>query len=988
MNYPTKGKRRSRRSQLILSRWWDLLQLGLVGAGVLLVGWAYLPPQISTLARVFPSGMLGWVLVLAALIVLFVQPWGRWATKESWWSFQQNVWRSVLRVRCYHAYPPTWVGGIIGVFVLTLVLGFKPELLIALDRPASDGEAYKLAAVGSLGLLTALVGQAMAWSPYSPRYAANRFSIVLRHLNRAIRGNRAIVRLVSFSSSALALAAALMIDRAQVDPTIWALVIGSIAGTTFPVWAEPLRPKLNLRAEASTPALKNIAFRSFKELRAWLAIDQPVVDAEEDTLNHTPIARRIARRLRSKDFPAMIVLGPLGSGKTTLGHLVQEELKATDERTQLVHMEMWQYKSSDAAAAGLLDALIEALAQWSDVLRIRGLSDRYLDAMSAAGGLWGGFSKLQSPTGVDKSLQGFDDIALVTNHRFVLWIDDLERFSGNTGPAADRWKHWNKIQPLLALLFRLERMESVTVVIATTKESLSFDQEKIARFIEKLPEFSWETKARLINQFRNGCHHLFPSLIDPSPKLREELNQLEKTDQLRYTKALLGFQSAGISVAILSFCNTPRILKTALRRCLDFWGRFPGEINFDQLLVANLVRADSEFIFEALSETRPLFLSAGNKWHSSGQANDKSPETILTKHLEAASVPAEKISASLTVAKFLFAPNSKSVGQTFSSSTLRNQVYWDIFLNEIDLDEEEKDQPLLQQLMSGPDDKVIDLVCIHSLNEALRDFRGVIGPDRTKKIFPMLIERLSHQIPAKDWNPRNDLEGNFRCDAIANLVGFVVDLSKDGALSSDDLWPILRDAIPKAVANNLSLAAELDYYFVVAAATTHDVLRTGSGGTRRQEARRLLHQCLQDVYTGQPNLLAEALEGQSPPALMWLLWGLERVRTKDAEFSAGKPVFSGELPFTSGWQEFADTILQAIPIKPKACLIQIAWLLVHTSSGFDGTHYKFDEELAIRLFGSLETLRANFIGEKREEWEDFPIVQELLFPKPLSETKS
>lgn len=462
-------------------------------------------------------------------------------------------------------------------------------------------------------------------------------------------------------------------------------------------------------------------------------------------------------------------------------------------------------------------------------------------------------------------------------------------------------------------------------------------------------------------------------LVDPNLELRKILDDLSGPD----LHIGLGFFSEGYahpSVGCLHLCDTPRILKMALRKCLELWERYPGEIALDHLLVTCLVRADSESAFQALSQVRPLYIAEGYRRYSRIAQDSKRPDEVFNEYLRGANIPPEKHSALMAIAKFLFEPAQGNIGQAVSSGVWRNQKYWELILDEPVLGEEEKDQPILRILRDGSDEEVLTLFITRNLREAFRDFRRVLGPERALRILPLLVLRLSSQRPSRDWVRQVDIEKTQRPPGLTELWMVLSDLARDGLIISDELWPLYVDAIKLAVKTNLTLASELEYLFFVAAQETHPFFTQA----QREVARSIIEDGLLSDYSWNTDRLASALADQSPPALLWLLWGLDRVRQVEHERAAGKPVFGGNLPFKEGWEQFANTLLRATGISPRACLPQLAWLLVRTTASFGGVKFKFDGELAIRLFGSIENLRKATEGQQPSEWASEPVVIEFL----------
>lgn len=154
---------------------------------------------------------------------------------------------------------------------------------------------------------------------------------------------------------------------------------------------------------------------------------------------------------------------------------------------------------------------MDALAGEVSVAAVRGLPQSYVEAVSSAGGIWSTLGRLvhgrrESPV---KTLRRVDDIATAIDRRFVVWIEDLERFAGSTsGDGTETLEDAERLNPIRALLFALDSLGSVTVITATTSLQVRFDLEKTARFVEVLPRPP-ESRSR-------ECLVLFVGVAGPS----------------------------------------------------------------------------------------------------------------------------------------------------------------------------------------------------------------------------------------------------------------------------------------------------------------------------------------------------------------------------------------------------------------------------------------------------------------------------------------
>jgi hypothetical protein len=119
-------------------------------------------------------------------------------------------------------------------------------------------------------------------------------------------------------------------------------------------------------------------------------------------------------------------------------------------RVRLVPVELWPYETSRAAVQGVIGTLVDALAREVNVLSVRGIPSAYAEAMTSAGGWSSAMVRLQGvPANPTETLTAIDRIATTIGLRFVLWIEDLERFAGGDHAGAGGEERLNPIRALL-----------------------------------------------------------------------------------------------------------------------------------------------------------------------------------------------------------------------------------------------------------------------------------------------------------------------------------------------------------------------------------------------------------------------------------------------------------------------------------------------------------------------------------------------------------
>ena len=668
-----------------------------------------------------------------------------------------------------------------------------------------------------------------------------------------------------------------------------------------------------------------------KALMRWIAHDRPIEDRANDFLEHSLIAKRIVGRLLSQDGEfSQAVIGHLGSGKTSLGHLVLARLSQPDgSRIRFLQLSLWGYRNGEAAIEGILDRLLAGLSKELDSASLRGLPGQYSEAISAGRGFWAVLAKLLRPTdgSLEKILEGAHQLAAAVDLRFVLWIEDLERFASTHG--SDRELTTESLGPIRALLHHLDALPSFTVVLATTELSETFDPAKIARFIEVLPVLDRTTTAPILSRVRNSLIANQPNVIPPTQGHQESSGLSMESWADKKTLAIeAGFekkapkessedsasQTAVTHIenmeaylylsSILPFLgSTPRILKQSSRRAQETWEKYPGEIDLDDLILMNLVRTASpagfawiQDHFEALRNSRELAIQFGREASPYREALRQLPLSMGMKK------------ALMTVAAAIFSKEALwRKPQGFKARRPVGVGYWDRFLAEPDLSEDDCDQPVLQAIKNNKDDKLCSFLEEQKQAAVVLHFEPLITSDQAISLLPQLLDRWrrsnSHATPdkygialkylARIWTIKND------------TTDWIPDLAENH----------LRTALKGLVPVDLGLAAKIQAEFFGGVSNQQPVAV--------EQAKRLqcfLRANIWKYFRSRPGELGPALSTADSRSLKALCLGLD----------------PGQTTYSRRW---IPVFLAGIRSNPDVLIPQIAHLLC------DYNEHVFDEHL-------------------------------------------
>lgn len=521
------------RPRTIAIRWISMVAAGFTAAIILAVLEPLVQPRLQVWAESLSArGSLLLVSVfLITVAAAFMTGRGRW----SGW----------LGAKCFLGYPPLWLAVLVGLACLGTIYGWA-----ATSNSVDDATA---------GLLAVLTGM--------PRHGW----LLLITLGLAVA-----------TAWFFALACTQNPNRKLPIATLREVASGGSEG--------------NQRADLA----------DFDTLVDWVNDgDRPISDPNLDGFGHKQVASRIADRLcgnamneQQDDCPTMALVGPFGSGKTSILNLTRYHLRERGrlgKNIALLQISLWQYDSPAAVVLGILRTLVSGVGRYVHTLGLTGLPSEYVRAIERTGGSLGGVARLlRGPSQPVEILRRIESIAIAIDVRFVLWIEDMDRFSGAGGldPTAAALRDIERLGPVRSLLYLLDQCSRVSVVISDSSIQSRFDLEKIARFVEHPPRvevmFAW----RRISTLRTGC--LDPRrwpIIDPaSKKIRGQLTAPD--DERHFAMWVYGAKDvkprAQESLALV--LNTPRSLKSALRLCYATWDRLRGEVDFDDTLVMSALR--------------------------------------------------------------------------------------------------------------------------------------------------------------------------------------------------------------------------------------------------------------------------------------------------------------------------------------------------------------------------------------------------------------
>lgn len=671
-------------------------------------------------------------------------------------------------------------------------------------------------------------------------------------------------------------------------------VAGVIAGR-WATWRD--RVKVLGSKSASAVGSSGDLRRDPNALLEWIADDRPVAAESSDYFGRTRLADKVTEYVTAESRPTIAVVGPVGSGKSSVKVLVERRLARDGVLGRSVvtcTVSLWPFDAVDAAVRGVLEALNGAFARHVNTLPLRAVPGQYADAIEAGAGSFAAFAKLLrvSPS-PQQLLAKYDAVAVALGLRVVVWVEDVERFAR----GVDDRRELDRLEPVRALLSELSACSSIQIVLSVAHVDEQFDLEKLVRFVVPLPPLLPRDVFALLSRFRDAC--VVGEVVDPVDRssVWKAEGFADDAEQLRTMFGVLGEQRA---LALL--CSTPRILKQGLRACYDAWSGAKGNIDFDDALILSLIRVAEPRVFALIAERV-------NELRYGTGSSEGNPQTQFSQELRSLLGDAPQRLAIIELLVALVFPAWKT-GKPREQTTKPQGVaathtdYWARYLEGGRPSGVVDDQVLLRGIenwRNGAGAEFPELLV--TADEArLRLEAFALATLRRQDLIRLLgdVVELEKRRSPRQWSSRGEPES----------IISVWRMMLRSHPAETELAAQLRSLLPGCFPDHLGLAQSLMHYFVT---PSRDVQWLINDANLLRALRDDFESLLVKSYVGSPGLLARALAEGPRFLLLWACWGLDRVR--DGRFLA-------EVPYRD-WAPFSETILDAAIAEPKAVLPEV-----------------------------------------------------------------
>jgi hypothetical protein len=673
-------------------------------------------------------------------------------------------------------------------------------------------------------------------------------------------------------------------------------------------------------------------------LEEWVRREEPLTHGP-DLLGHEPIVDRIARALIQNVNHSIALIGPIGSGKSSILNAVKRKIdKTVAPFTIVAEFNCWAMPRPEDAPRVALQRAIDALDGVIDAQAVRRLPATYQRVLAA------------EPTGKLSKLLGLDDVPDAAEHlralsplltaidaRLLLVIEDAER-AGNTFET----------RPLERLLWTLRNVDRISFILSFDAQQAHFDYSKLCDTIERVPQVTADRVEDILAPAYAYWIAIPEGSIDPMSEPRKDLLGLDNvTDPtLRYMRRTRGDT---VSDAVTGLLTSPRDLKHFMRDVDRAWNNLRGEVELNDLIVLTALRHGAPAVFDfvvenadaARSEKKPDDMFAGDAVKTVKKRWEALRDSLSAPgHLQ-------------TLVDVLNLPQLRSHG--FSTQSSPQGIYNDhptdylarILGGQL-LPGEIRDQDVLRDIDAWKSSRSGRM--IGNLKAATSD------EDQYKKVWEHYAARRLSDDELIDvaHTMISDLLARDGADATINHPAMLAVWRRSiRRFNRDSRTEWLADQIRSALPISLGFATDLFNYF---GSTKHGIV----GYEHRAQLRAAVVDCARATFTDASSLLATLGTVNDYPLTRLIF-----------------PPPTDEPPDTVGLDEWAwlvPIIIDAARVNPDRVLSDVAVLVGDTIHGFRTgqfqQRYKLKRDWLTKIFGDRSddviALLANYQGS--HEW--------------------
>jgi len=681
----------------------------------------------------------------------------------------------------------------------------------------------------------------------------------------------------------------------------------------------------------------------------WLGKEQAITEPAQDDFDMAVQARNISRVLLAKQLKTVALVGEYGSGKSSILKMVDYYLKpenrnelnqnngndksgSVNQKVDVITCTVYGWGfAKGSTAEHILECAINELGEHVDVSGLRTVPEQYVAAVDSAGNV---FLKIltalatcwKSPLHI---LEKIDDVLIAIDKRLIIFIEDVDRNKNDE-------VFFNEIASLLDSLRQLKKISFVLAIGRDCdKEEILI---KIAEHVENIPRLNRLDVLKTLESFRSHCIALCPDIISTIPKnYKKDKMGWGRSDMIQAMAEIEELIDSPID-AILKLTDNPRVLKHALRRTLTTWEKLAGEIDFDDLLIVNVLKVVDERIFSFIDKhiARLCALATDND----KERQDKLREKLEPEYKHATEEADYDVNA---VSKLLYTLFPRFVGEKWTDELLRQDLtsyqhvanneptkYWERVKRGELYDKEIADCEILKALKQWNEDfestvfKGMEMIKALSTDERVfekvNQFKSLVSRDCLQKAASKQFDKT-----LKEYG--NKASGEV-CPALTRF--FVLKPEYN-----DKLWRSwLLDEIKKALPVSLRYASELYHYWY------------DPGQNRGADLRARVVEEAKKIFENDPVMLTKVLDPD-------YIWSVFDFTMEFVEKNKQTGTFDQKQ-----WQWLGRVLLEAGKNNPQVIGPQIANMFCEVTSynrakaiKFRG---KFDRSVLKSIFNNQE----------------------------------
>lgn len=446
----------------------------------------------------------------------------------------------------------------------------------------------------------------------------------------------------------------------------------------------------------------------------------------------------------------------------------------------------------------------------------------------------------------------------------------------------------------------------------------------------------YDQMIQIISTFRRICLERYADDIDMiSPIKRSERLGLKNGNILRELFPEVNQPNDDIC----RLTKTPRLLKMVLRRTFYAWESLHGELDFDDLLIANVIRFSApeafNFILDNIQEIRALRFNL--KYPVDSNERLKAIEAKWVRISENANWD---VTSTKQLIKFLF----PFWGETYNSNSelplQRLYVsspadYWFRFLTEELSEDEIKDQEVIRSILSWKDDRAGLHFRGFSLPEILcnnLEFSGKFEFFANSFLNGTELRELASALFAKAIVLHGVVTSADIAPGFISLWRRVIQRPIEE--NQHSLWVL--DEVTKALPKSFRFANDIYYYY--SSNCESDIHKAH----HHINLRNQIISKTKDIFIGNPKKLMQSIDQK----YMYISYHFCVL------FSEPEQGGSGFQP--EEWKWFAKLLLEAGSLDPQTIVPQIVDLLAEEQSQVLNFTYNFNWPLTEKLFGGEE----------------------------------